>query len=569
MSRQFRWVLVLSILGYLALLGISYLAGEAYARTQAEKTLDIADDQIRITMTESTDYILTFIGMSVVRSYGSPTNVTPERMAADMRSYAIDEMTFVDGKGRVVLSSDPRVHSGADFCPSSDARTVDYGALLRGKRSVVETLRRSLEQPNSLFKYGGVAFPDRDGFVQIGLESQRLISVFDYVYEDVAVDYRFGEYGYYVVADPMTGKIVSTFSSEGHGKNLKQVVPELDCRERCSGTRRLTVFGEPCCVHEMTSNGFRILSVLPERELSAFRNVVVAVTATVLLVVIFVFVLFFCTIEARNRAAQRLLEVKHAQAQKDLLMAKDIQQNAMPTVFPPYPLLVDKFDVFAFMRTAKEVGGDFYDFYFTGPNQLGVMIADVSGKGIPAAMFMMRAKTTLQGLLRGGGDVAEAVSEVNARLSSGNEANMFVTAWVGVVNLETGHVEYVNAGHNPPLLERADGAVEWIRPRSGPPLAAVEGVRYKKQSFDLGAGDGLFLYTDGVTEAMTQGGELFGESRLMSVIKPVSKSGEQAVFHSAQDICGLVMAELDAFVAGAEQSDDITMLAFRLKCPRL
>lgn len=243
-------------------------------------------------------------------------------------------------------------------------------------------------------------------------------------------------------------------------------------------------------------------------------------------------------------------------------MAKSIQSNVLPTLFPPYPDLADKIDIFACMRTAREVGGDFYDFYFVGRGKLALVIADVSGKGVPAALFMMRAKTTLQTLLKGGGDLAAIVAEVNGRLCQNNEANMFVTAWIGVVDLASGSVEYVNAGHNPPILRHADGSFSYLRGRQGPPLAVMDGVRYRKPTISLAPSEGIFLYTDGVTEAANRTNDLFGEDRLLAAIARPPADG--AAFRASRRLCDDILAEVDAFAEGAEQADDITMLAFKL-----
>ena len=262
-----------------------------------------------------------------------------------------------------------------------------------------------------------------------------------------------------------------------------------------------------------------------------------------------------------NTTVDRLkgyIEEAEHRADAELAMAKSIQTNVLPSTFPPYPNLVDRIDVFARMITAKEVGGDFYDFYFVTGSKLALVIADVSGKGIPAAMFMMRAKTTLQGLVKGGGDLAEAVRATNERLAESNDANMFVTAWVGIVDIETGEVEYVNAGHNPPVVKRRDGSIEFLEGKSGPPLAAVSGIAYRKHAFRLGSNDGLILYTDGVTEAANPQQELYGDERLRATVKGL------VGVRDAQAMLGGIVDSVRSFANGAEQSDDITMLALKL-----
>ena len=245
-------------------------------------------------------------------------------------------------------------------------------------------------------------------------------------------------------------------------------------------------------------------------------------------------------------------------AAKEMAMAKAIQYNVLPSTFPPYPALADKIDIFARMITAKEVGGDFYDFYFTERSRLALVVADVSGKGVPAALFMMRAKATLQGYLKSGLGIVEAVEMTNHRLATRNDANMFVTAWIGIVDLATGDFEYVNAGHNPPLVTREDGSVEYLTAKSGPPLAVMDGVRYRRQTLSFAPGDGLLLYTDGVTEATDRALALYGEDRLIGTLRGLLGA------HDAGAVIDGIVGDVDDFANGAEQADDITLLAFKL-----
>ena len=245
-------------------------------------------------------------------------------------------------------------------------------------------------------------------------------------------------------------------------------------------------------------------------------------------------------------------------ADAELAMAKAIQVNALPSTVPPNPSLADRLDIYACMSTAKEVGGDFYDLFLVGTERLAFVIADVAGKGVPAALFMMRAKATIQGLLRSGTDIVEAVGTANDRLAESNDANLFVTAWVGVVDLATGQVDYVNAGHNPPLVKRTDGSVEYLRAKSGPPLAAMGGVAYRRQSLTLAPGDGIVLYTDGITEAANKSLELYGEERLRTALLGLIGAKD------ARDVLAGIQRDVDAFAVGTEQADDITLLALKL-----
>ena len=241
-----------------------------------------------------------------------------------------------------------------------------------------------------------------------------------------------------------------------------------------------------------------------------------------------------------------------ARIDRELEFARSIQHSAIPTVFPPYPGH-SEFDIYATMDTAKEVGGDFYDFYFVGENRLGFLIADVSGKGIPAAMFMMTAKTIIKGYAESGKPVDEVFTTANEKLCESNDAGMFVTAWMGVLDTVTGKVEFANAGHNPPLVRHAGGGFEYLRSKPCFILAGMDGIKYRKNEFTLAPGDEIYLYTDGVTEATDSENNLYGEERLLALLNSMGDL-------PGEEICRAVKADMDAFVGDAPQFDDITML---------
>jgi len=241
-----------------------------------------------------------------------------------------------------------------------------------------------------------------------------------------------------------------------------------------------------------------------------------------------------------------------ARIDAELAFAKAIQHSALPSVFPPYPGRKE-FAIHAAMFTAKEVGGDFYDFYFVDEDTLAFLIADVSGKGIPAAMFMMQSKTLLKSFAESGMPIEQVFTTANEKLCEGNEAGMFVTAWMGLLNVKTGLVTFANAGHNPPLVRQADGSFAFHKTRAGFVLAGMEGIRYRKFELQLAPGDTICLYTDGVTEATNAEEQLYGDERLQNLL-----NRQQGA--SAQAICEAIKADVDAFVGEAEQFDDITML---------
>lgn len=241
----------------------------------------------------------------------------------------------------------------------------------------------------------------------------------------------------------------------------------------------------------------------------------------------------------------------------ELDVAAKIQSSMLPCIFPAFPNR-DEFDIYATMNPAKEVGGDFYDFFMVDNDHLAFVVADVSGKGVPAALFMVIGKTLIKDHTGLHGDLGEVFSEVNNILCKSNSEEMFITAFEGVLNLKTGELRYVNAGHETPFICRKNGAYEPFKVKAGFVLAGMEGIRYKSGSVQLYPGDKIFEYSDGVPEAMNIKNEQYGMDRLHKVLAQNSDK-------TPEGLLPLVKADMDTFVGGAEQFDDITMLCIEFK----
>lgn len=249
---------------------------------------------------------------------------------------------------------------------------------------------------------------------------------------------------------------------------------------------------------------------------------------------------------------QEQITLKNARIESELTLANDIQAHMLPNIFPPFPDQ-NEIDIYATMHPAKEVGGDFYDFFMLDEKNVALVIADVSGKGVPAALVMVITKTLIKNEVSMGLSPAEAFTKVNHMLCEGNDNNMFVTAWLGVLNTETGILTYVNAGHNPPLVRLADGGFTFLRTRPGLVLAGMDGIKYRQNELQMQPGDRLFLYTDGITEATNPAKELYGNDRLQSYLNAHTNEPMKAV------LSGLT-ADINAFADTEEQFDDMTML---------
>lgn len=249
---------------------------------------------------------------------------------------------------------------------------------------------------------------------------------------------------------------------------------------------------------------------------------------------------------------EQLLSVRN-----DLNTAARIQQSILPQTFPPFPDRPE-FDIYARMTPAKEVGGDFYDFFFIDHDRLAFVIGDVSGKGVPAAIFMAVSRTLLKAIASQVVNPGESLRRINSMLIPESSGRMFVTIFYGVLNTRTGEVQFSFGGHNPPYIKRKDGTVERINHESGFLLGMVDDMEYDVHKIILRPGDTMLLYTDGVTEAMNSNAELFEESRLESSLQRLNGS-------PLKEMLDGINGDLMQFAAGAPQADDITMLALQYK----
>lgn len=241
----------------------------------------------------------------------------------------------------------------------------------------------------------------------------------------------------------------------------------------------------------------------------------------------------------------------------ELSVATQIQADMLPSIFPAFPERPE-FDIYATMDPAKEVGGDFYDFFMVDDRHLAIVIADVSGKGVPAALFMVIGKTLIKDHTLPGRDLGEVFSQVNSLLCEANKEGLFITAFEGILDLVTGRFAFVNAGHEPPFISRAGGRYEPYQVRPGFVLAGMEGMTFQSGVIRLEPGDKIFQYTDGVTEATDKDDRLYGMERLAQILGRNAGEAPSALLPA-------VKADIDAFAGGAPQFDDITMLCLEYR----
>ncbi len=266
----------------------------------------------------------------------------------------------------------------------------------------------------------------------------------------------------------------------------------------------------------------------------------------------------FADISEKTVAYMNELQTVTAEKERigaELHLATEIQESQLPRIFPPYPYRPE-FELFATMIPAKEVGGDFYDFFLIDDDHLALVMADVSGKGVPAALFMMIAKILIKTRLEAGESPGEVLKNVNNHLLEGNKTGMFVTVWLAVITLSTGEGVAVNAGHEHPIVRRAGGQYEIVKYKHSMAVAAMEDISFREHTFKMNAGDSLFVYTDGVPEAENSSRELLGTERVLAALNKDADASPVQVLEN-------VMCGIDAFVGSAEQFDDITMLSMR------
>ncbi len=534
--RRLAWRLVGAVAtAFAASMVLTWALHARMTQTDMRRLVDNVFDDVAVHIRERVDGRMVRIAMEVRdRIYAmrkEPWWNDPDESSRRLHDLAeelgLDEICVADAKGLLTHSARREEVGALDFT-KAEGQAREFEALLHDRHELAQTLL-----PDSLHgevvKFVGVWIPD-GGFVQVGARDRTIRNLARTAVTGLTHGWHVSgrDGGIYITTG--RGTIISHPEAGREGGQWRDPGRDFHCERR-------------------DIEGFPVYVAIPRRTAIVERRVLVGTSAFLNgMALVLASVLVGFVIAGWVRAQAR------ARRAKELAMAAGIQENAIPRVFPPFPS-EKRIDVFASMKPAREVGGDFYDFYFTAPGRLAFLVADVSDKGVPAALFMMRAKTLLKNLAQSGRPLADAVREANDALCEGNAASMFVTAWVGTLDLATGAVTYVNAGHNPPVrLRAADGSAAYVRSKPGLVLGAMPGAKYRAETLALEPGDALYLYTDGVTEQADPRGELFGEERLRSFL-------EAGGFLERPESCtGAVLAGVEAHASGAEQSDDRTQL---------
>jgi len=505
------------------------------------------------------------------------------------KEYGITEINIIDKNGIIVKSTDEKL---VGFDMSSGGRSKEFLCLLGSADHYVQSFGSTSYDRTISRKYAGVKTDE--GFLQVGYDRSTLQKEIDKHVVGITKNRHVGNGGYVLILDDLLNIISGPENFPI--KNFSRTDEKIELPDP-NKTFNMNVIGTEYFVRYQIAEGYYIFSFYPvteavqSKDIALYTNMFLQVIVYAILFVLVYLLIKYVVVNQIKKINGSLAKITDgdleevvdvrtneefeslsddinstvntlkkyiaeasARIDKELEFAKNIQKSALPSNFSVVNNRSDV-EIFASMDPAKEVGGDFYDFYFTGKSKFNFLVADVSGKGIPAAMFMMRAKTELKSLTEARLPINEVFTEGNNDLCEGNDAGMFVTAWQGNIDLKTGLVKFANAGHNPPILKR-NGEYEYLKCRAGFVLAGMEGIKYKEQEFQLEPGDMIFLYTDGVTEATNRREELYGEDRLLNIIKSTE-------YESIKELCESVKADVDKFVDGAPQFDDITMVALK------
>ena len=585
------WLMVCVVIAFLITCEFSYIIQDRMAQANTEFLLDINMQDVRNDIKDASDANLLSITRKICTQITDGTDA--EQLEELKNMYGVSEINIIDADGFISVSTDERFE---DYDMRSGEQSAEFMCLLEGETELVQAYMPISYNQFVSRKYAGVAL-ENGGAVQVGYDKRTFQKDIAEFVVQAARNRHIGQKGCVMICDE-EWMIVS--DRDGHeGMHLMNTGLWIDTLKMQEATvYEGEVYGETAFWMFTKSEGYYIISMLPKEEALFSRHIAVYILMFMEIIVfaaLFAYIYFLIkklivekiekvndslaqitggnlnvTVDVRSNeefaslsddinstvnTLKRYIDEAAARIDAELEFAQTIQYSSLPSIFPPYPHRKD-FEIFASMDTAKEVGGDFYDFYLLNENELAFLIADVSGKGIPAAMFMMKAKTMIKSLAESGMNVAEVFTKANEYLCEGNDANMFVTAWMGVLNLTTGHVEYANAGHNPPVVQRKDGSYDYVKVRPNFVLAGMEGMRYRKHEMEIEPGEAIYLYTDGITEAQNLEQELYGEKRLVECLNQAKNS-------NVEIICKKVKEDVEAFVGEAEQFDDMTMLCLK------
>ena len=593
-----RWLLLCIVIAYLVTSTFTYVLQNGMVKIETQEVFTSAINDVEADVKGKSDVQLLGIVEQVKQEYEKDPAIS---LQALVQEYGIIEINVVNEDGIIINSTESDVIGNYDM--NSKAQSKEFVDMLKVQDSFVQEYSPRGKDESVWRKYAAMNLLN-GGFIQVGYDAEQFHAMLNEFVVDVTKNRHVGTGGFVAVCDDKLSLVIDN-EYAGLPVSTIGIDPPAEMQEGKTATK--LYYAD--IVDGKTSDslrymyvfkfveGYCIIAAMPKAEAMFMRDASLY-TSIFMQVLIFAALFIFIyilikrviinnlkkindtlgritegdlnvTVDVRSNeefsslsddinstvtTLKRYIAEAAARIDKELEYAKQIQLSALPTNFPQD----EEHSIYAQMIAAKEVGGDFYDFYKLSDTTVAFLAADVSGKGIPAAMFMMTAKTIIKDLAESGMAVNDIFTKANEKLCENNESGMFVTAWMGILDLTTGSVQFANAGHNPPLLKRADGSFEYLKTRAGFVLAGMEGIRYRVGEITLNPGDRLFLYTDGVPEATNAENKLYGEDRLLAFMN-------QNAFMDATKLLPALKANIDEFVGEAPQFDDITMLMFDYK----
>ena len=585
-----------NLLIWVVLLGLvfttifSYIIQNRLSQKETEDLLRLNIEDVVNDLKEQSDESLLSINKLVVDVIEKHPEIPLEEIA---ERYNVSEINIINERG-IITDSNEEKNIGFDM--ASGEQSSEFLCLLNDQRHFVQEFRPITRDESVLRKYSGYVMGN--GFVQVGYGEKEFDRDMKTRISAIVKHRHIGETGNMLIVDGSGRVISSSLSSQESSEKYNIQMNPNDTQDKTVYT--LTINSKEYYYMFTTAERYKIYAILPKTEadfsqnLTAYLNqfMQIILSGTLFAAIYFVikklvvdnirsvnqslsqitggqldtvvdvssskeFISLSDGINTTVDSLKHFIEEANTRIDNELKYAAQIQESALPSTFPAFPER-NEFDIYALMDPAKEVGGDFYDFYMLNKNTLVFLVADVAGKGIPASLFMMRAKTTLKTYAENNVTVADIFTNANYQLCEGNDAGMFVTAWMGFLNLETGELKYANAGHNKPLIRRKDGLFEYLEGPAGFVLAGMEGIVYKEQSTMLEPGDEIFLYTDGVVEATNVDKQLYGDDRLQIC-------ANKNIGADSMTLCNIIKEDVDKFYEGADQFDDITELSMQFK----
>ena len=593
-----RWLLICIIVAYFVTSVFTFILQNGIVKIETQEVFTIAIGDVEADIKQKSDAKLLDIAFDVKEEYELNPDVILVELA---EKYDIKEINVVNSNGIIINSTEDDVINNYDM--NSATQSKEFVDKLKIQNSFVQEYGPRGKDESVWRKYAAVNLGN-GGFIQVGYDAEQFHQMLNEFVVDITKNRHVGSSGFIAVCDDNLNMVIDNEYSGLHISYIG-INPPSEMLDGKTATQLYvadivdgkTNLSEKYMYVFKFIEGYCIIAAMPEveavfmRDASLYTSIFMQVLVFAALF-IFIYILIKrviinnlkkindtlgqitegdlnVVVDVRSNeefsslsddinstvsTLKRYIAEAAARIDKELEYAKQIQLSALPTNFPSN----EDYSIFAQMIAAKEVGGDFYDFYKLNDTTIAFLVADVSGKGIPAAMFMMTAKTIIKDLAESGLPVNEIFTRANEKLCENNESGMFVTAWMGIIDITTGKMQYANAGHNPPLLKGVDGRFEYLKTRAGFVLAGMEGICYRTGELILQPGDRIFLYTDGVTEATDINNNLYGESRLQSFMNKNVDVKPNTLLSTLKD-------NIDEFVGEAPQFDDITMLIFDYK----